>query len=194
MSRLRIPLILAHGISGELSRNSSESWVAASPIISISLTKARRRIRSLARSCGARSLMKAVASAAASSMCRRRIRSRPFILRESGGDHLGTEVAAQVLGCAQINLASLLFRKLHFHARQGDQARCMAGIEFHQNVEVAIRTKMWRKHRAKERKFADMISFAELLQEVFGNRKVKSGHRRGSFFQYGRAQAGSQEA
>ncbi len=167
MSRLRIPRIVAQGISGRLARNSSEIRVAASPTISISFTSESGSMRSLRRSSTVRPFANAMASPSASSMCRTRMRSAAFILGHSGRNHLVTKIPAQVLGSPHVDFAAKPLGEFDFHSRQSQKSRNVFGIEFHQHIDIALGPESRRKNGAEQGKFSNMVPLAKLLQELF---------------------------
>src|SRR4051812_14208919 len=80
--------------------------------------------------------MKAVTSAAASSMCWLRMGSAAFILRDGGRDNLGPAIPAQILRGPQVHLASNNAGQLHLHSRERNQTRHVPGFEFDQDVRT----------------------------------------------------------
>src|SRR5579872_3272237 len=88
-------MILAHGICGVPVRVSVLTWDAASPMISMHLTKARVRTLSRAKSSGLPPAPNVIASRAASSICWRRTTSLCGILDIGSLHYLVTEISTQ---------------------------------------------------------------------------------------------------
>src|SRR5437016_3916943 len=94
------------GTEGVADRVSAETLEAASPMISTARTTAKRNMTSLSRSLRCRPSMNCPAVSAASIMWRSRMVSSGFILHLGRPYNLLAKIAAQVLGGAQIHLAS----------------------------------------------------------------------------------------
>ncbi len=106
IKRFRIPITIGHGIPGRLVRHSVETLLAASPIISSSLVKARTKSRVCFKSSCVLPSRNESASTAASSMCCKRSPSLAFILNDGRRNHRFSEIAAEFGRRAQIDLSS----------------------------------------------------------------------------------------
>src|SRR5262245_47622724 len=107
--------------------------------------------------------MKVRASLAASNMCCSRTRSAFRILDTGCGEYFVPEIAAKLVGGAQINFPTTKkFRKLPLHPSQVQETRGLAGLELNQEVEVAILSKFTFQSRTEEGEFPYSISFTEI--------------------------------
>lgn len=80
------------------------------------------------------------------------------------------EVPAQVCGSAQIDLpASEQIRQLQLHACDTKKSGDMIRLEFDQQVDVAIRTKIIPQGRAENRQPPDPVALAETGYSFLGN-------------------------
>jgi hypothetical protein len=76
-------------------------------------------------------------------MCCSRIRSAFRILDTGCGEYFVAEIAAKLVGGAQINFpATKKFRKLSLHSSQIEETREIARLELHQEVDIAILPKL----------------------------------------------------
>src|SRR6185436_536558 len=160
-------MISDQGICGVLARVWALTLAAASPMISMHLTKARVRTRSCVKSSEVFAAPNAIASRAASNICRRRITSLGGILDIGRPHHLVAEISAQFGRGAEIDFVAVKqARKLRLNRCHPQVAHSLAGIEFDYNVDVARVTEVRRQHRAEERKLPDAVAateFGELL-------------------------------
>src|ERR1700740_1980041 len=75
----------------------------------------------------------------ASAMCLMRTLSSRFILNFRRADDLVSEIAAEILGGAQVDLPpSEQRRKLKFDFGHREQAWCRTRLEFHEQIDVAV--------------------------------------------------------
>ena len=157
ISRFRIAMIFGQGIRGRTFLDSSEIRLAASPMISISLTSASTSMRSRLKSSLLRRAMKDTASLAASSMCLSRMTSASFILDGGCRNHLVAEISAEVPGSPQVDLAAQLFRQFQFHAGDVEKSGLTPRLELHQNVDVAFGPKARGQDGTEKRQLANVI-------------------------------------
>src|SRR5487761_773540 len=71
------------------------------------------------------------------------------------------EIAAQKAGGIEVHFAAKQLTELALHGEEF-QTRFMPGFEFHQDVEVACRAKIFPQDRPEEGKLANMVSAAKL--------------------------------
>ena len=102
ISRFRMPMMSAQGTPGVATCTPAETLFAASPTISISLTSESCNFLSRVRSSRVLPRANAMASRAASDICRSRIRSSAFILNRGRRHHLIAKVPAEIFGRAQV--------------------------------------------------------------------------------------------
>src|SRR5918999_190083 len=108
--------------------------------------------------------MKVSASLTASNMCCSRTRSSFCILDTGGGEDFVAEIAAKLVGSAQIDLSTPeKFRKLSLHSTQIEQAGPrLVRMELDQKVDIAILPKPTLQSRTEQRESPYSISFAEI--------------------------------
>jgi hypothetical protein len=80
----------------------------------------------------------------------------------------GAEVLAQETRSAEIHPALQNFPKLGLQSEELE-ARYKAGLEFHQNVHVAVRPEVITQDRAKQGQLADVMAAAEICNVFFRN-------------------------
>src|SRR3954452_870856 len=116
------------------------------------------------RSTRLRPLTKDMASKAASSMCCNRIRSSFRILNLSLAEDLVPEVAAEIRGGPQIDLATDQLGELPFDPRHLNQTDPVTGLKFDKEIHVAVGTGLSPQCGAEESQPADAPPLAELRQ------------------------------
>ncbi len=116
-------------------------------------------------------------SRAASSICRRRIRSGAFILHNGRRRHLIAEIPAQIAGSPQINLAAQFLAQLHFHPGYVEQRQSGLRFELDQNIDVAFRAKVRRQDGSEKREFSNVMAAAEIFELRGRDREHLRTHR-----------------
>jgi len=66
----------------------------------------------------------------------------------------------------------------------------MTGLEFHQDIHIAVRRKIVSKDRPKKRQPSDMVAPAELLNSTLWNRNSRLAHGFSSAFYLRQEKAG----
>src|SRR4051794_33936718 len=87
--------------------------------------------------------------------------SRLGILNLGFRQDLIAEVRAEETGCVQIHLPAQNPRELLLH-RKEREAGHVTGLEFHQDVDVALRPEIVPENGAEERQSADVVVAAEI--------------------------------
>lgn len=162
MSRLRMPRMPAHGTSPRLARVSSDSWPAASPMISRQRTSAWSKSRLSSTSSRDELLANSSASAAASRMCSSRIRSRGCVEHLCLRHHLLPETLTQVARCSEVNACMKNLREFDFEGSQPNQTDPYAGLELDEQVQVTLGPGFAMQHGTKQREPAHPMLLAEV--------------------------------
>jgi hypothetical protein len=125
-------------------------------------------------------LEKTMASLAASSMWRMRVKSSFRILHLRSIENVLPEVSAQLRRCPQIDLAPQDIGKFHFHSCQANKADNRSRHEFDQHVYIACRTEIIPEDGSEEGELFDAIPSAEGINLTFGNVNVNFPFHHGS--------------
>src|SRR6266511_2229138 len=113
--------------------------------------------------------MKVRASLATSNMCCSRTRSSFRILDTCCGEYFVAEIAAKLVGSAQIDLSTFKKRrKFPLHPSQIKKAGRLVRMELNQEVDVAILPQLAFQSRTEEGEFPYAISLAEIGNLVPG--------------------------
>src|SRR5450756_237072 len=165
--RWRMPVTSLQAISGCASQKGRETRPAASPTISTACGTARASASVFSSSSALWSPSTLMAAWAASRMSRSRWASslRDILFLRILED-LVAEVAAELLGRAQIDAATEKLAELLLHARHREVADRGLGLELDQHVDVALGAEIVAKHRAEERQAPDAAAAAELADAL----------------------------
>src|SRR5688572_22101828 len=107
--------------------------------------------------------MKVRASLAASNMCCSLTRSSFRILDTGCGEYFVAEIAAKLVGRAQIDLSTTENSgKLSLHSGQIEEAGCLGRMELNEEVDVAILPKLALQGGTEEGESPYSISFTEI--------------------------------
>ena len=118
---------------------------------------------------------KDIASSAASRMCWSRMRSVAFILEQGRGNHLVTEVTAQLFRRTQVDFPADDLRKFHLHPDQIEIGYGRFRLELHQKIHVAFRPEARRQYRAEQGEFEDAMPLAEVVDRGLGHGDGRGG-------------------
>lgn len=104
---------------------------------------------------------KLIASRAASRMWRRRTRSSGRIQHGCAVEHVLPEVAAQVSRGTEVGLATHELAELQLHLYKGEKADPRVRLELHQEIHIAIRTKVIAERRTEQPQLTNRVAAAE---------------------------------
>lgn len=150
-------------------RETSETFLAASPTISNNRTMASENIESLSRSVRLRFSAKLTARRAASNMWRKKKPSScRGILYLRFSEHSIAEMAIQRIRSIEVYFASEYFGKFCLQVYEG-KARYVTRLELYKHVDVAFGTEVIAQHRPEQRQLADMMAATEICHFLARN-------------------------
>jgi hypothetical protein len=83
-------------------------------------------------------------------MCSNRARADGGILHLGGSKHIVAEVAAQIFRRAEVHGSADDRLDLELHARQRKESRRLLGLEFDQDIDIALGPKSVRQHGSEQ--------------------------------------------
>src|SRR5205807_8727866 len=104
----------------------------------------------------------------------RRRRSLSFILNGSRCYNLIAEVPAEFAWRPQIHLATHHLGQFHFHPDDGKETGDTFRLELDQHVDIAFGAESRIQDRAKQRQFPSVVTDAEGLDLLTGDREPRS--------------------
>jgi len=91
-------------------------------------------------------------------------------------DNIFTEIPAQFLLGAQVNLAAQHIAQFVFHVAEGKQTGDMVIFKLHKQVNIAVLPQFAMQSRSEQRDFPYVISTAEIVKPVFRNMFLDKPH------------------
>ena len=82
-------------------------------------------------------------------------------------DNLVAEDAAQLCRCSEDGLSAKQLTELDFHAGHGEISHASPVLELNEDINVTLGTEPVCQNRPEKREFANPISLAEVIYEIW---------------------------